>query len=191
MRKSILMIAALAFACSKGAEAPPTSTQSTATTPPPAAQPAATPAPVPATATTTSAAPAAGAIASADGEKPGTRIDVTELKRTSGGTVSLKFVLSNNTSERFGLYRYLTTGQTSNDDNDVSGITLVDPVNKKKYFVVTDTEKSCLCSRKVDHIDANSKLNLWAKYPAPPPDVQKISIEIPHFQPIDDVPISQ
>ncbi|HJT16544.1 MAG TPA: hypothetical protein VJ853_04120, partial [Thermoanaerobaculia bacterium] len=78
-----------------------------------------------------------------------------------------------------------------NDEYDVSGVTLVDPVNKKKYFVVVDTEKNCLCSRKVNSIDANSKVNLWAKFPAPPPDVQKVTIAIPHFQPIDDVPISQ
>jgi hypothetical protein len=191
MRKSILIVAALAFACNKNAATPPSSTQSTATTPPPAAQPAATPAPAPATATTASAAPVAGAIASTDGENPAMHIDVTELKRASGGTVNLKFTLSNNSSQRFQMYRFLTDGRTSRDDDDISGITLVDPVNKKKYFVVLDTENTCLCSRKVDHIDGNSKLNLWAKYPAPPPDVQKVSIEFPHFQPVDDVPISQ
>jgi hypothetical protein len=36
-----------------------------------------------------------------------------------------------------------------------------------------------------------SRLNLWAKFPAPPEDVKKISITIPHFAPLDDAPISQ
>ena len=197
MRNAMLILAAatLIFGCSKNETSSSTTstTETTATMATAAPPPAAQPVPAPATTTTAASAPAApasAAIAGSDGEKPGMHIDITELKRASGGTVNLKFVLSNNTSERVGMWRFLG-GKDTNDDNDVSGVTLVDPVGKKKYFVVTDTEKSCLCSRKVDHIDANSKLNLWAKYPAPPPDVTKVSIEIPHFQPIDDVPISQ
>ena len=34
-------------------------------------------------------------LASTDGEKPGIRVEVVELKRVSGGTVNLKFVLIN------------------------------------------------------------------------------------------------
>jgi hypothetical protein len=37
-------------------------------------------------------------LGSADGETPGTHIDVTQLKRISGNMVSLQFVLVNNTS---------------------------------------------------------------------------------------------
>ncbi|HLJ73071.1 MAG TPA: hypothetical protein VKU62_00700 [Thermoanaerobaculia bacterium] len=190
MRKSILIVAAVAIACNKNAAPPTTASQTPDTAPPAAAQPA-PPAPAPATATTASVAPATGAIASTDGEKPGMHIDVTELKRASGGTVNLKFVLTNATSEKPSFWEFLHEKDTSNDSYDVSGVHLVDPVNKKKYFVVVDTEKKCLCSGKLEHMDPNSKMNLWAKFPAPPPDVQKVTIEIPHFQPMDDVPIAQ
>ncbi len=73
----------------------------------------------------------------------------------------------------------------------MSGIHLLDPVNKKKYFVVTDAERKCVCSKEIPDVEPGGKLNLWAKFPAPPPEVTKVSIEIPHFAPIDDVPISQ
>ena len=136
MRKMTLVLAAIAiaFACKKN-ETAPTATASTettatlATTAPPPAQPS--------TATTgttaSAAAPTTGAIAGTDGEKPGAHIDITELKRASGGTVTLKFVVTNSGSEKFGLSgAYLGDSHVSADDyRDVSGIHLVDPVNKK------------------------------------------------------------
>jgi len=187
MRKSMLVLAAfvIVFACKKNETAPAeTSTQSTSTT----ATTVTTAAPPPAqpTQTTASAAPTAGAIAGADGETPGMHVEITELKRASGGTVNLKYVLTNGGAKTFSVYSML------GDAYDGNGVNLVDPVNKKKYFVITDSEKNCQCSRHIaGSLGAGEKFNLWAKFPAPPPDVTKVSIEIPHFQPIDDVPISQ
>jgi hypothetical protein len=34
-------------------------------------------------------------------------------------------------------------------------------------------------------------MTLWARFPAPPAGVQKVSVVIPHFLPIDDVPIGR
>ena len=197
-RASFVVLGLLfAFACKKSEQATSTTQASTttvntsATATPPQPAPAT---PVPAT-TTSAPAPAApaGAIASTDGEKPGTHIDITELKRTSGGTVNLKFTIANTGSERLGIGgEYLGDHVVSrNHYRDVSGIHLIDPVNKKKYFVVTDSDKNCVCSKEVPDIDSGGKLNLWAKFPAPGPEVTKVTIEIPHFTPIDDVPISQ
>ena len=188
---ALALFAGIALAgCAKKQEtatatsAPPpatTTTAATAAAPPPA---------------TTSAAPApqgatAGAIASTDGEVSGTRIDITELKRTSGGTVNLKFAIVNNSAKTLNVHSsYLGDNSISKDSyRDVSGVHLIDPVNKKKYFVVTDAEKKCVCSTEIQDISAGGRASVWAKFPAPPPDVQKVTIEIPHFQPIDDVQI--
>jgi hypothetical protein len=139
-----------------------------------------------------SSAPSAAVIATADGEKAGTRVDITELKRSSDNTVTLKFALVNDGSERVGFgYDYGDPQNSIKDFGSIGGVTLVDGANKKKYFVVRDTENTCLCSRDLKDISAKSRANVWAKFPAPPDDVQKISIVIPHFGPIDDVPISR
>src|SRR5205823_4277089 len=69
---------------------------------PTASQPAST-TPVPATPSSAPAAAPAGVIASTEGEKPGVKIDITELERASGGTVSLKFVLSNSSDKDYGM----------------------------------------------------------------------------------------
>jgi hypothetical protein len=178
-------LAALLTSCAKTQEPSASTVAQPANTPPPAttSSVAAAPAPVPQPATT-------GALASTDGEKSGTRIDITELKRTSGGTVNLKFVLVNNSDKRIGIApEWLADHSTKDAYRNVSGIHLLDPTNKKKYFVVTDAEKNCVCSSNVADVEPGQKVSLWAKFPAPPADVQKVTIEIPHFQPIDDVQI--
>ena len=139
-----------------------------------------------------SAAAAPPVIASSEGETPGRRVEVTELKRTSGGTLSLKFTFINDSDKPMGFgYDYGDKNHEHKDHASVGGVTLVDPVGKKKYFVVRDSDNECLCSRGLKDLAPRSRVNLWAKYPAPPESVKKITIEIPHFSPLDDAPIGQ
>lgn len=162
--------------------APPTSTASSDSAAPAASVPAATAAP-PA---------AAAAIATADGETPGVTVAIKELKRASGGIVSLKFVITNGSDKRIGTgYEFGDPDNHIRDFASVGGVQLIDPVGKKKYFVARDTEGKCICSQGLKDIAKGASLNAWAKFPAPPDDVQKISVIIPHFSPLDDVPISR
>jgi hypothetical protein len=196
-----LMLATAASACSGKQQ---TDAQSS---PPPPAQSTATPAPVipaavPATATAiavaTTAAVAAGpatsdpvaGLASSDGEQAGTRIIVNSLKR-GPNMLTLRFTFRNDSSaplettgDHFG------GGGEYIDTRNVSGIFLTDAAAKKKYFVVADSDKHCLCSEHIDDIPAKAAVTLWAQFPAPPPNVQKITVTVPHFQPLDDVAIS-
>jgi hypothetical protein len=48
-----------------------------------------------------------------------------------------------------------------------------------------------VCSQKVADIPKGGRANVWAKFPAPPDDVAQLSIVIPRFQPMDDVPLSR
>jgi len=52
----------------------------------------------------------------------------------------------------------------------VSGATLTDEVNGKRYFVLTDSEGECLCTTNIagdGFIDKGETANLFAKFPAP------------------------
>ncbi len=42
------------------------------------------------------------ALATSDGDKPGIRVEVVELKRTSGNTVNLKFAMINDSDKDLG-----------------------------------------------------------------------------------------
>jgi len=145
-------------------------------------------------ATTTGAAPTSTgpALAMADGDMPGIRVEVQELKRNSGGTVTLKFAMINDSDKELGFgFSFADPDHQGKDSGGIGGVHLIDAVGKKKYFVVRDTDTACLCSRSVPNIDAKSRANLWAKFPAPPDDVQKITVVIPHFTPMDDVSIGR
>jgi hypothetical protein len=187
----LLAAAALLTACGLG----PGGAATTAPSPSPAA--ASTPASSATTQASLSASSSAPvssagpALATADGEKPGVRIEVQELKRTSGDTLSLKFALINDSAESFGFSSDFGEQGRTSDYGSIGGVNLLEGVGKKKYFVVRDTEGACLCSRGLSSVASKSRANLWAKFPAPPAEVSKITIVVPHFTPMEDVSISQ
>ena len=133
------------------------------------------------------AAPAAGPspIATADGEAPGTQLQVTKLKR-SGDSVMLQFALINNSDSA-----YDPNNLQSSNYRSVDGVYLVDMTGKKKYEVVRDSTGAGVCSQNIAAIPSKSSANYWAKFPAPPDSVQKVGVVVPHFIPMDDVPLSQ
>jgi hypothetical protein len=57
--------------------------------------------------------------------------------------------------------------------------------------VITDSDGKVLSSTDFPDIAPRSQIVVWAKFPATPDDVQKITVEIPHFVPLEDVPISR
>jgi len=126
-------------------------------------------------------------VATSDGDQPGVTVQVNELK-VSNGTAMLKFTIVNNSTNTFDgdSLRGGTAGM-----NHVGGVYLVDFVNKKKYLVMFDSANSCLCSREVANIPAKASANYWARFAAPPDNVQKIGVVVPHFQPLDNVPVSR
>ena len=136
------------------------------------------------------AAPAKAALATAEGEKSGSRVEIQELKRVSGGTMMLRFALINDADEKLNFGYDFGAGSTT-DSGTVGGVHLIEPVGKKKYLVVRDTENKCDCSRGVRDIAAKSRANLWARFPAPPDSVEKITIVVPKFSPMDDVAIGR
>lgn len=176
---------ALSFACTKTettvteSAAPPSATETQA------AAPTATASEVP-----PHAATPAG-IATADGEQSGVTLSVQELKRTSGGTVSLRFSITNASSESLDYGYNFGEKDRTNDYASVGGVVLIDETNKKKYFVVRDSEGQCVCSRGLKDQKGGETRSLWARFPAPPDDVQKISVVVPRFSPMDDVPLSR
>src|SRR3954447_11086959 len=199
MRKSIvfiLLLTAALFACPKKEAAPSTSSAA------PAAAPAtnttattASTAPPPAIVNTTNTAPAAAApagIASGDGETNGVKVVVQELKRTSGGTVAMKFSITNGSDKKVGGgYEFGDKDHEIIDHGSVGGVQLIDEAGKRKYFVVRDTGGKCVCSQGIKDVQPGDTENFWARFPAPPDNVQKITVVVPHFQPMDDVPIGK
>jgi hypothetical protein len=157
---------------------------SAAATPPVATPAAAAPPSAPAASPPSSAPPA---LATNDGDLPGLKTAINELKRTST-TVTLKFTVINASDNSFGM-QGVFDGDGSGRFRHLGGVHLIDAASKKKYFVVTDADGTFLSSNNIPNIAPKSQITVWAKFPAPPDDVQKITVEIPHFVPVEDVPI--
>ena len=191
MSKWPVLFAVVLLACPKKESPSTAGTGTTGTTPPPAIVNTTNTATAASAATAPTAAAPAG-IASADGETSGVKVVVQELKRTSGGTVSLKFTITNGSEKEVGAgYNFADKDHEIIDHGSVGGVQLVDEAGKKKYFVVRDTGGKCVCSQDVKGIKPGDTANLWARFPAPPDTVQKITVIVPHFQPMDDVPIGK
>ena len=182
---ALVLVAAVSSGCTQ--KQPAAQQQSpTPGSPPQAAAPASTSAP--------SAAPvfpasSNSALATTEGDTPGLKIVINELKRTSN-TVTLKFTVYNGTDSNFGS-KGVFDGDEYHRYRHLGGVHLIDTQSKKKYFVVTDSDGKVLSSNDFPDIPPRSQIMVWAKFPAPPDDVQKITVEIPHFVPLEDVPISR
>jgi hypothetical protein len=119
-----------------------------------------------------------------EGQTAGNRVVIRSLKRDAGGTVTLRFELVNDGPDSLKTYGVL------GDLFTMSYLSLVDAANKKRYLVVVDSAKTCLCSELKDDVTPGTKFNLWATFPAPPDTVQSITVVVPGFEPIDSVPIA-
>ncbi|MFN2517312.1 MAG: hypothetical protein ABR556_13975, partial [Pyrinomonadaceae bacterium] len=68
-------------------------------------------------------APSAAAIATADGEKSGVRVEITELKRSSDNTVTLKFAMVNDSDKSLGFgYDYGDKDNSIKDFSSIGGV---------------------------------------------------------------------
>jgi hypothetical protein len=182
---SVLALALLAAGCSRdsqgGQAAEAQATTTTAAGPTPATLPVVT--------------------SSDKGDVPGISVSINQLRRSDPNTVTLIFTIANKGTESFsydwtwGEFGVVDIGDART--YDVSGVYLIEPVGKKKYLVLRDTEKRCVCTiglvragESLKGIVPGQDTTLFAKFPAPPADVSKMSVVIPHFPVFDGVPLT-
>ena len=157
------------------------------TTPPvtEAAPPAATP--PPATTPGTAAPPAAsadagGVLASENHEIPGVQVVLTELRRTSGDTVTLRLQFRNTTDKEVSDSLFYGT--------NIALRTYLLDATRKKYTVLQDPD-----NRPVGYVGPSSgvapgaTVPAWVRFPAPPADVTAVTVVVPGVPPFDDIPI--
>ena len=136
-------------------------------------------------------APAAAPNALVQEHETGVEVTLVEAKRTGGDSVTVKWRYRNTTPNDVKLSKggtsWLDAYQLTSD------AFLIDTANKKKYLVITDAEKYPLASKHGDWqgvtLAPGQALSAWAKFPAPPPDVDKVSVTIAGVPPFEDVPV--
>ena len=133
-------------------------------------------------------------IAVHEHESGGVDVALMEAKRTSGNTITVTWEYRNKTKEK----KQLTKERTGwMDPYRLSyGTYLADPPNKLKYPLLTDDERRPIAAKvgvanNFIYLKPEGKIVNWAKYPAPPAAVTKISVFIDGVQPFEDVTIAQ
>ncbi|MFG1702588.1 hypothetical protein ACFLIM_05290 [Nonomuraea sp. M3C6] len=205
MRQSIIVVASLALVAACGApiqdrgedtqpaKQPPTTAaaqQSPAVEPPPA-EPPATASEEPAS-DVGSGQPEGGTVATRTVKVKGAevRVDITGFRR-EGRLATLNWSASTLNDGTWYIYTYMSADRKT---NDVSGVSLVDPVNAKRYRVARSGGQggACVCSATDDlySVGPDESATLSATFPAPPAEVTKVNVEIPLLGTFTDVPLA-
>ncbi len=120
-----------------------------------------------------------------DGDR--VRVEVLSLRR-SGDLSTLQLRETYLGTEYYSINNDLGGGAAS---YDLSGITLVDTANGKRYLTAHDSDDDCVCSSTSGvQIKPGSSYTLSATFAAPPDDVRSIDVAIPGLGTIADVPVS-
>ena len=133
-------------------------------------------------------------LATQEHEVGGVDVVLLEVKRTAGGTMTVRWKYINKTQEK----KQLTNTRTGwIDPYRLSyGAYIIDNANKTKYNLVTDASKHPVAGT---HGNQNSYIFLgpkqtlatWAKFPEVPADTEKVTVSIPGVPPFEEVPVSK
>lgn len=129
----------------------------------------------------------AGVIDTADAEWSGVLTELLEVRRMSDNTVRVRWRWRNTSDKDVALY--------AQDSANLLRVEtyLLDPANKKKLFVVTDAKGNPIATEIGMNFKVKSKDSFaaWAKFPAPPANVEKITVVIAKTPPFEDVAIGK
>lgn len=125
-----------------------------------------------------------------DGDMHGkARAEITALKR-QGKLLSLAWTITA-TDGKVNMHNGMGSATL---DYTVSAVSLIDPVNAKRYRVArngTGEDAQCVCSdTQGQFLEKGEASTLYAVFAAPPADVTKVNVEMPMIGVITDVPIS-
>ncbi|MFG3504389.1 hypothetical protein ACGF5F_02640 [Streptomyces sp. NPDC047821] len=111
--------------------------------------------------------------------------------RDQGGFLTVTGTVKNTTSKTL-IGSPFWSGQEVNVQKtgpSFAGITLVDKTEKKRYYVLRDTEGYPLTTTGVTSVQAGESIPMFAQFPAPPANVTQVDIQIPQM-PVATIEIS-
>jgi hypothetical protein len=140
--------------------------------------------------TSTPASPSSATTASsqkADTEWDGVTCELISVKRDAGTSITVQFKYTNTGTNKVRL----TTKESYGNANLAGLVYYIDPKNKKKYTVIVDSDHAVVGSNSSDvNIEPGASKLVWAKLPAPPADVNSITVFLPYAPPFEGVTIA-
>ncbi|MFI6862548.1 hypothetical protein ACIBKZ_22085 [Streptomyces sp. NPDC050421] len=115
--------------------------------------------------------------------RDGLTLVVNEVKRDSGGFVTVSGVIKNSGDGIRSAGQWSGTESTivAKNPNSVAGATLVDKVGKKRYYILRDTDGRCLCTTGLSAIQPGKSVSVFMQFPAPPETSTEVDFTLPTF----------
>ncbi|WP_240801936.1 hypothetical protein [Streptomyces sp. A1136] len=124
--------------------------------------------------------PATQILATVNGEA-GMTLTVNSAVRDAGGFLTVSGQLKNTGGQPFASTAAWRGNELNGSGASVAGVTLVDKVGKKRYYVLRDTDGRCLCTTGLTIIDPGQTVPFFAQFPAPPAATTEVDFNLPTF----------
>ncbi|MCQ6554555.1 hypothetical protein NPS70_15315 [Streptomyces sp. C10-9-1] len=108
---------------------------------------------------------------------------VHSAARDEGGFLTVTGAITNTSSKGLAP-RVVWSGQEKQvraTGRSLAGITLVDKNEKKRYYVLRDTDGYPLTTTGIDRLDAGESVTFFAQFPAPPATTTEVDILVPEM----------
>lgn len=115
------------------------------------------------------------------------KLDIHALERVGDDFLRLRLSVTNNSTDNFTLGYNLASTET---EDSGGGITLIDSINQQRYLSYEQSDGRCFCNSLDGTIASGSTENLWVIFPAPPDDLESMTVATPATPPMLDIPIS-
>ncbi|WP_405684956.1 hypothetical protein [Streptomyces sp. NBC_00057] len=119
----------------------------------------------------------------AEVEGDGLTLVVNQVKRDSGGFVTVQGQITNDSGQTRNTSSWAGSESAilARNPNSVAGATLVDKAGKKRYYVLRDTENRCLCTTSIPPLLAGKTIPVFMQFPAPPSTTTEVDFTLPSF----------
>lgn len=117
------------------------------------------------------------------------QVDIYALERVGEDLLRLRLGVTNNSTESFSL-GYSLTGRDRDTEGTGGGVTLIDAKNQQRYLSYEQSNGNCFCSSLEGSLESGGTKNLWVIFPAPPDDLEVMTVVNPATPPMMDIPIS-
>ncbi|MCK8679908.1 hypothetical protein [Streptomyces lichenis] len=110
---------------------------------------------------------------------------IHSAQRDAGGFLTVTATVRNTTSKPL-IGGPVWSGQevgVQKTGPSFAGITLVDKTEKKRYYVLRDTEGYPLTTTGVTSVQPGQSISVFAQFPAPPASTTQVDIQIPQMPP--------
>ncbi|MEU6378300.1 hypothetical protein [Streptomyces sp. NPDC046909] len=110
-------------------------------------------------------------------------LQVTSAERDSGGFLTVNGTLKNDTGKTIPVPSGLRGDETEviAHGRSLGGATLVDSKEKKRYYVLRDTEGRPLTTTGLGVLKAGEELPVFMQFPSPPETTTEVSLQLPTF----------